>query len=252
MKFTIVQTDIKWEDISANISHVQNLLNDIEQSDVIVLPEMWTTGFTMNTQQNAENMNGSAVRQMKAWAKEKDALIIGSLIITENGQYFNRLIAAHPDGQMDTYDKRHLFSFAGEDKHYAPGQDVKTINFRDWTFLPQICYDVRFPVYSRYRRDLAYDAIIYVANFPNKRIDAWNQLLKARAIENECFVVAVNRTGMDGLDNYYSGGSQIIDYSGQSIVYLNAGEKTKTIKLKKTDLQKFRKAFPFLKDRDIQ
>ncbi|MDX1685049.1 MAG: amidohydrolase [Saprospiraceae bacterium] len=250
MKITLVQFDIQWEDAPANLKKVDQLIRPLKDSDIIILPEMFSTGFSMNAESLAEPMGGPTVNEMKKWAGQLDALIMGSVIIMDKDAYYNRMIAAHPNGQINTYDKRHLFSYAGEEKYYSAGEDVEVFTYKDLRILPQICYDVRFPVFSRYSSKLDYDAIVYVANFPNKRQYAWEELLKARAIENEAYVFGVNRTGLDGLGNYYGGGSQIIDYSGKIIVYLSPGEWVRSVEIDIRGLKKFRQAFPFLKDRD--
>lgn len=252
MKCALVQLNISWENPQQNHDHLLQLLEPIDDHDLIVLPEMWTTGFTMNAKAMAENMDGPTVELMSQIARSKKALVMGSVIIQENNNFYNRMIAAHPNGKLDTYDKRHLFSFAKEDLTYTPGSEhVDIIEHNGWRILPQICYDLRFPVYSRFSEKRSYDLAVYVANFPNKRIDAWNQLLRARAIENQSFVIGVNRYGMDGMDFYYDGATQAIDYSGKILVYLNQAERIGSIELDLNGLQKFRQNFPFLKDRDL-
>lgn len=251
MKITLIQFDIAWENIQANLDKLDGLINPVENNDLIVLPEMFTTGFTMNAEEMAETMDGPGVTAMKNWARSKDMLIMGSLIIKEDGKFFNRMVSAHPDGTIQTYDKRHLFTFAGEDKHFSPGSEtIEVVNYKGWRILPQICYDVRFPVFPSYRDDIAYDMMVYVANFPNKRISAWNHLLRARAIENQAYVIGVNRWGLDGLGNYYNGDSQFIDYSGKYLVRLGPGEWVEQTEADLDSLNKFRRNFPFLEDRD--
>ena len=193
---------------------MEGLLTLATEADVIVLPEMFTTGFTMNTSL-AETMDGVTAGKMKAWAAQHDALIMGSIIMEEGGKFYNRMLAVTPDGTVEHYDKRHLFTYANEDDHYAPGTEAKVVEYKGVRFMLQICYDVRFPGFVRYNEQLNYDAIVYVASFPNRRISAWNQLLPARAIENQCYVIAVNRYGMDGMNFYYDGCSQFIDYTGK-------------------------------------
>ena len=250
MKFTLIQFDIAWEDRNSNRQTVENLLKEVTDTDVIVLPEMFTTGFSMNAALMAETMDGETVRCMQSWAEDKEALVLGSVIIIENGQYFNRLVAAYPDGAIQYYDKRHLFSYANEDETYTAGETVELFIYKQARILPQICYDVRFPVFSRYSADQDFNVMVYVANFPEKRIHAWNTLLMARAIENQCYVVAVNRSGTDGKAIYYDGSSQVIDYSGKRNVLIGPGTFAKTVFLDLSALDNFRVNFPFLQDRD--
>lgn len=251
MKIALVQQDIVWEDIAANHAKVEGLLTQATEADVIVLPEMFTTGFTMNTSL-AETMDGSTIAKMKTWAKQHDAMIMGSIITEVGGQFFNRLITASPDGQVEHYDKRHLFTYANENDHYAPGTEAKVVEYKGVRFMLQICYDVRFPGFVRYNEKLNYDAIVYVANFPNRRISAWNQLLPARAIENQSCVIAVNRYGMDGMDYYYDGCSQFIDYTGKVVHKAPVQEHVSLIQLDVDKVRKFRNDFRFLPDRDIK
>lgn len=251
MKIALIQQDIVWEDITANHDKVEGLLTKATDADVIVLPEMFTTGFTMNTAL-AETMDGPTVHKMKDWASQYDALIMGSIIIQDNGHFYNRMLAVRPDGQVEYYDKRHLFSYANEQAHYSPGTEARVVEYQGVRFMLQICYDVRFPVFVRYNEQLKYDVIVYVASFPNRRISAWNQLLPARAIENQCYVVAVNRYGMDGMDYYYDGASQLIDYTGQVVHKAPVQECVSIVEIDVDKVRKFRNDFRFLPDRDIQ
>ena len=196
MKVAIIQTALIWENPNANRIQFEEKIRGIEQNvDLIVLPEMFSTGFTMNPETVAETMNGETISWMQTLAKHKNSAITGSLVIVENGKYYNRLVFVLPSGEIKHYDKRHLFSLAGEEKVYTKGKTKLIIEYKGFKICPLICYDLRFPVFSRNVED--YDVLLYVANWPKPRINAWNALLKARAIENMCYVVGVNRIGED-------------------------------------------------------
>ena len=244
MRITTIQYDIVWEDKVTNLKNLTSKINTI-QSDVIVLPEMFTTGFTMDPKPFAESMTGKTIQWMKEISLLKDLAICGSIIIEEGGKYFNRFIWVNPDGTIYHYDKRHLF--LNEDGNYTPGDKKLIIEYRGWKICPLICYDLRFPVWSRNSED--YDILIYVANWPNKRKLAWRSLLVARAIENQCYVIGVNRVGEgDGL--VYSGGTSLINALGE-VQYTNSHiEEDWTSTLSKYDLDKIRNQLPFLRDRD--
>ena len=244
MRITTIQYDIVWEDKVTNLKNLTSKINTI-QSDVIVLPEMFTTGFTMNPKPFAESMTGKTIQWMKEIALTKDLAICGSIIIREEDKYFNRFIWVNPDGTIYHYDKRHLF--LNEDQNYTRGDVKLIIEYRGWKICPLICYDLRFPVWSRNSED--YDILIYVANWPDKRKLAWRSLLVARAIENQCYVIGVNRVGEgDGL--VYSGGTSLINALGE-VQYTNSHiEEDWTSTLSKYDLDKIRNQLPFLRDRD--
>ena len=244
MRITTIQYDIVWEDKVTNLKNLTSKINTI-QSDVIVLPEMFTTGFTMNPKPFAESMTGKTIQWMKEITLTKDLAICGSIIIREEDKYFNRFIWVNPDGTIYHYDKRHLF--LNEDQNYTPGDKKLIIEYRGWKICPLICYDLRFPVWSRNSED--YDILIYVANWPDKRKLAWRSLLVARAIENQCYVIGVNRVGEgDGL--VYSGGTSLINALGE-VQYTNSHiEEVFTLTLSKYDLDKIRNQLPFLRDRD--
>ena len=244
MRITTIQYDIVWEDKVTNLKNLTSKINTI-QSDVIVLPEMFTTGFTMNPKPFAESMTGRTIQWMKEISLLKDLAICGSIIIEEGGKYFNRFIWVNPDGTIYHYDKRHLF--LNEDQNYTRGDVKLIIEYRGWKICPLICYDLRFPVWSRNSED--YDILIYVANWPDKRKLAWRSLLVARAIENQCYVIGVNRVGEgDGL--VYSGGTSLINALGE-VQYTNSHiEEDWTSTLSKYDLDKIRNQLPFLRDRD--
>ncbi len=216
MKVAIIQTALIWENPNANRIQFEEKIRGIEQNvDLIVLPEMFSTGFTMNPETVAETMNGETISWMQTLAKHKNSAITGSLVIVENGKYYNRLVFVLPSGEIKHYDKRHLFSLAGEEKVYTKGKTKLIIEYKGFKICPLICYDLRFPVFSRNVED--YDVLLYVANWPKPRINAWNALLKARAIENMCYVVGVNRIGEDQNNHVYNGNSQVIDYLGETL-----------------------------------
>jgi omega-amidase len=248
MNITIIQSHLHWEDVSSNLLMFENKIEKLEKTDLIVLPEMFTTGFSMNTTKLAEKMDGKTIEWMFEMAKKSNSVITGSLIIEEQKKYFNRLIWMKPDGTCEYYDKKHLFSMAKEDEYFSPGSSKKAFSLNSWKICPFICYDLRFPIWNR--NDIDYDAALYVANWPQKRSLHWKSLLLARAIENQCYVVAVNRVGMDGKNLQYSGDSSIIDPLGNILFQLSEKEAEYNCKLDKVHLNKIREDFPFLKDRD--
>lgn len=249
LTISLVQYDITWEDKYANRRKIENLIQQIESTDMIVLPEMFSTGFSMNVESMAEPMDGQTVVWLKKIAKEKDVVICGSIIIQENNQYFNRLLFVEPDGKINSYDKRHLFTMGNEQKYYTPGEKQLIVEFKGFRILPLVCYDLRFPVWSRNRGN--FDLMIYVANWPAPRQKAWKTLLRARAIENQSYLVAVNRTGTDVNGIVYVGGSYTIDAKGKIIQQLSKNEEgIITEKYSLESLQRFRKHFPVLDDAD--
>jgi len=250
MKIALIQFDTVWENIEQNLQILSNKINFLDVDvDLVVLPEMFATGFSMNPECIAETENGKTVQWMIETAKNKQIAITGSLIICDDNKYYNRLFFVFPDGCYKTYNKKHLFSLAGEEKVYQPGNHKLIVSYKGWNICPLICYDLRFPVYSRIT-DEAYDLLLYVASWPDQRIYAWNALLKARAIENMSFVVAVNRSGKDALKNTYSGYSQVIDYMGKYLQEPMIDEQSVIITLDKEGLLKARKKFAFLSDAD--
>ena len=259
MKVTIIQTALHWEDKDKNLSHFGDLIDSIkEQTDLIVLPEMFTTGFTMNPSELADPANGSCTQWMLSKAAEKKAVICGSIATGENSNYYNRLYWAEPDGNISHYDKRHLFRMAGEDKFYSMGSEKMIKHMKGWNICPLVCYDLRFPVWSRntFTRTngsctAAYDALIYVANWPETRSYPWKQLLIARAIENQCYVIGVNRIGEDGNKISHSGDSMVINPRGEIMSKTKANQESiETITLDKAYLEDYRKAFPVGLDAD--
>ena len=249
LRITLVQSSLFWEDKHANLKHFETLLKPLaKQTDLIVLPEMFTTGFSMNTLDLAESMSGATVKWLQKQADLLSSAIMASCIISDNGQYYNRLIWVEPDGEIQYYDKRHLFSFANEHQHYTAGEKHLLIKYKGWKIMPLICYDLRFPVWSR--NTLDYDLLIYIANFPQKRRFAWKQLLTARAIENQAYTVGVNRIGEDGKGIAYAGDSRLLSFSGETLLDLKSKEHITNITLSYTEQQVFRKQFAFLQDRD--
>ena len=250
LNVAIIQADLKWEDSVANRSLFSKEIAALSDSvELIVLPEMFTTGFSMNAENLAEETNGETLLWMKEQAKLKDAAITGSVIITENGEFYNRLFFVFPDGTVQKYDKRHTFTLAKEDKTYTAGTERLIVNYKGWKICPLICYDLRFPVWARNTED--YDLLIYVANWPKKRVAAWDALLKARAIENMSFCIGVNRVGEDGDGFVYNGHSAIYDCLGAILTQQNAeNEFAKEITLDKTHLENTRNQLKFLQDRD--
>ena len=250
LRVTLVQSMLHWEDAAANRAMFGEKIAALKgATDLIVLPEMCTTGFSMRSRELAETMDGATVAWMREQAKEIDAAVYCSVIITEGGKYFNRGLFVRPDGQVTVYDKRHLFRFANENEHYAPGTQRVVVEWRGWRILLQVCFDLRFPVFARNRAD--YDAILYVANWPEARRYPWSQLLIARAIENQCYVVGDNRVGMDGKGIHYSGDSVVIDPRGAVIASVEPSQEgTATVALDWNALADFRDKFPVAKDAD--
>ena len=247
LSVNIIQTSLAWESITGNLNHISDLISQCGKTDIIVLPEMFTTGFSMDTDL-AEPMDGWAVKWMKKQAADRQCVLAGSLMIKEEGHFYNRFVWMQPDGQSQHYDKRHLFSYADEHKYFHPGQKNILIEYKNWRIRPLICYDLRFPVWAR--NTDAYDLLIYVANWPEKRSFAWKHLLQARAIENQAYCIGVNRVGMDGKDIPYSGDSSIIQYDGEILFRATDEEIVHKISLEKEKQESFRERFQFLADRD--
>ena len=241
--------NLAWCDTQANLSHAEELIKSQPGADVYVLPEMFTTGFCMEPSRIAEPMEGPTLEWMRRVATEFDAAIVGSVAtIAPEGGYKNRMYFVEPDGKVTHYDKRHLFSYSGEDKHYEAGHERVIVNFRGVRFLLQICYDLRFPVFARNCDD--YDVAIYVANWPDKRRMAWDILLRARAIENQAVVIGVNRVGTDPMCNY-DGGTAAIDFFGFVAAHCNDNaEQVITYEVKMDEMRQYRDKFPSLNDSD--
>lgn len=249
MKVALIQSPLVWENPSLNRNYFEEKINSITESvDLIVLPEMFSTGFTMNPIRVFETMDGVTISWLQSVAKEKNSAITGSLIIEVNSNFYNRLVFVFPSGEIQFYDKRHLFTLAGEDKIYTAGKEKLIVEYMGFKICLLICYDLRFPVFSRNKED--YDVLIYVANWPKTRINAWDALLKARAIENMSYVIAVNRTGSDTNNLEYNGHSQIIDFSGNYLLEPQENEEVYSTILHKRNLLDYREKFGFLNDRD--
>jgi predicted amidohydrolase len=249
LSVTVVQADLHWHDAARNRAALAQTIGDIgEQTDLIVMPEMFTTGFSMDAPALAEPVDGPSVAWMREQSVAAGAAVCGSLIIADGGNYYNRFFCVTPDDEMACYDKRHLFRLANEQHHYAGGTERITFELNGFRICPMICYDLRFPVWSRNRGD--YDLLLYVANWPSARHHAWRTLLRARAIENLCYLAGVNRVGVDGNDLPYAGGSAIIDYLGQDVADLGDQPGTATASLDLDTLHAFRERFAFDRDAD--
>lgn len=251
---TLIQTDLSWEDKAANLRQLEEKIKGIpDKAGVVILPEMFSTGFSMKPEQLAEPMEGEAVGWMKRVAAEKKVILAGSLMIEEAGNYYNRLIWMLPNGQFGHYDKRHLFAFAGEDQHYSPGGKRLIASVNGWRINLQVCYDLRFPVWARQQSQEGgpeYDILLYVANWPERRSYAWKSLLVARAIENQCYVIGVNRVGTDGNGIYHSGDSMVVDPLGEILYHKKGEEDVFSIVLDKVKLEEVRQKMPFWRDGD--
>lgn len=273
LSITVIQADLHWENKTANLLMLEEKIFDIqEKTEVVVLPEMFSTGFSMRPELLAEDMSGETIQWMKRVAAQKRIILTGSFICRDdvNGlavntsntvqsagsapiHYYNRLIWMQPDGRYGIYDKRHLFAFAGESNHYTAGAKRIITSVNGWKINLQVCYDLRFPVWARQQQqssDVEYDLLIYVANWPERRRLAWKTLLRARAIENQCYVIGVNRVGKDGNNIHYCGDSMVIDPLGEVLYHKKDEEDIVTINLEKQYLQTVRQQFPFLIDAD--
>lgn len=257
LTITTIQTQLHWEDKASNLNMFEEKIAGIkEKTELVILPEMFSTGFAINPENLAEKMDGATVSWMKRIASEKNIILTGSLIIEEEGKYFNRLVWMLPNGQFGVYDKRHRFAFAGENEKYTAGNKRLIASVKGWKIHLLVCYDLRFPVWSRQsphhenEDGLEFDVIIYVANWPERRNHAWKNLLLARAIENQSYVVGVNRVGEDGSGLYHSGDSMIIGPLGEILYHREHSEETFTCTLHKERLEEARAKFPFWKDAD--
>ena len=258
LTITTIQPDLVWEDKAANLQRLeQQILSIKEPTEVVVIPEMFSTGFSMRPEALAEPMDGPTVNWMRDVAARRKIILTGSVIIGEEGNFFNRLIWMLPNGEMGCYDKRHRFAYAGENEHYTAGHKRLIASVKGWRILLLVCYDLRFPIWSRQTPvadagdpDLEYDCIIYVANWPERRSLAWKTLLQARAIENQAYVIGVNRVGNDGNNIYHSGDSMIIGPLGQTLYHGFGKEEVFTLTLQKNELDEVRQKFPFWRDAD--
>jgi omega-amidase len=267
LTITTIQSNIAWEDKAANLRMFEQKIAGMEEkTEIVLLPEMFSTGFSMRPEALAETMQGETIEWMKRVSRENGIVLTGSIMIKEEENYFNRLIWMLPNEKFGYYDKRHLFAFGEEDKHYSPGNKRLIASVKGWKINLQVCYDLRFPVWARNRvfdsaqtqeqststslSTSEYDVLIYVANWPERRSHAWKTLLCARAIENQCYVVGVNRVGSDGNNVYHSGNSLVIDPLGQVLYHMADEEDVNTITLQKELLEEVRSKFPFWKDAD--
>ncbi|QSB27624.1 nitrilase family protein [Flavobacterium sp. CLA17] len=249
MKIALIQSDLYWEDTSKNRNNFESKINQLDSEvNLVVLPEMFSTGFTMNASEVAETMQGETVLWMQSLARQKKMAIAGSVIISEKEKYYNRMLFVFPNGQIQQYNKRHLFSLAGEDKYYEAGTQKVIVEYLDWKICLQICYDLRFPVFARNAEN--YDLLLYVANWPKVRTNAWDALLKARAIENLSYVVAVNRVGLDANEYEHIGHSQVIDFLGNPVLDPQENEGVFIVEIDKKPMLETRKKLDFLSDRD--
>ena len=251
---SLIQTKLHWQEPDANLAMLEEKIWQIKgKPDLIILPEMFNTGFSMQAEKLAEPMNSKTFRWMKQQAAQSGAVVTGSFIVKEEGKYFNRLIWMEPDGNYATYDKRHLFRMADEHHHFNMGKQRLIRELKGWRICPMVCYDLRFPVWSRNltaEGELAYDLLLYVANWPEARSSAWNILLQGRAVENLCYVAGVNRVGKDGNNISYNGCSTVVDPKGQRLYYAEDCETIHTLTLEAENLLTYRKKFPAYLDAD--
>ena len=257
LTISLIQTELHWENKEKNLQHFDEKIDAIGITDLILLPEMFNTGFSMNSAALYESLEGRTLEWMRKKAAEKSAVVSGSLIIKEDGKYYNRLIWMRADGSFEKYDKKHLFRMAMEHNSFSPGDKRLIVDHKGWKIFPQICYDLRFPVYSRnrYRIDgdqieAEYDLSFYIANWPASRVNAWSTLLKSRAIENQSYVIGVNRNGEDGNGISYNGQSAVVDAKGNCIAEARESEGIITTTLDKEELKNYREKFPVGMDRD--
>lgn len=251
LRITTLQTSLYWEDPAKNIAHYTDKIARLPETDILILPEMFTTGFTMKPEAMAEEAGGKGLQWMQQQAAAKSCVMVGSISVKEQGKYYNRLYWVKPDGSFLSYDKRHLFSMGKEHEHYTAGSSKLIIDCKGWKVCPLICYDLRFPVWSRNTQENTYDLLIYVANWPEVRSFPWKHLLIARAIENQCYVAGVNRIGADGNGIAHSGDTAVLNPRGEAISQTKAHEdRLETLTLSYQALSDFRNAFPVLKDAD--
>ena len=249
LNITLIQSNLFWEDINANLSHFDNLLSDVKETDIILLPEMFNTAFCLESNHLAETMEGKTISWMKGIAKQKNCVITGTLMVKENGKVYNRLVWISKKRDMYTYDKYHLFSLIKEERSITKGEERLIVEIEGWKICPLICYDLRFPVFSR--NDVDYDVLIYLASWPINRIDVWDTLLKARSIENQCYTIGVNRIGEDGNKISFNGHSSVFDSFGKKMLSSTENkEEVLQIEICLDDLKLKRRQMNFLKDRD--
>ena len=249
LNIALLQVDLFWENIEKNLKQFEEKIKSVDTDvDLFILPEMFSTGFSMNAEKLAESSEGPTLKWMKRMAKEKNAALTGSIITEDNGNFYNRLYFVFPDATYKQYDKHHTFTLAKENEIYKAGKNRLQLDYMGWKICPLICYDLRFPVWARNTTD--YDLLLYVANWPKPRILAWDTLLQARAIENMAYCVGVNRTGLDGNNHEYTGHSAVYDVLGKPLFDLEEAAFTKVVTLDKNQLLDTRKKFKFLQDRD--
>ena len=249
LNITLIQSQIFWEDVDANLSHFETIISSIKDTDIILLPEMFNTAFCPKSNHLAESMYGKTISWMKEISKTKNCAITGTLMIKECENIFNRLVWISKNGTIYTYDKHHLFSLIKEERFITKGKERLIIELEGWIICPLICYDLRFPVFSR--NDVEYDVLIYLANWPVKRIDAWDTLLKARSIENQCYTIGVNRVGEDGSKIPFNGHSKVFDAFGKELFSATENkEEVLQFEISLDDLKLKRRQMNFLQDRD--
>jgi len=252
---TLIQSEVHWHKVDANLASFEEKIWHTEASDIILLPEMFNTGFSTKAKPFAEKMNGKTFKWMRNMAEQSQAVIIGSYMVSERTEYFNRLFFMHPSGKYTYYDKRHLFRMTHEDEYFTSGKDIVINKVKGWNINAMICYDLRFPVWSRNKYDkekdaLLYDVLIYIANWPATRVTAWDILLKARAVENMCYVIGLNRVGMDGNGILYNGHSNVIDPKGRAFEEAVEDECVRRHTLSGSELASYRENFPTYLDFD--
>ena len=251
LTFTLIQSNLIWEDPAANRAMFEEKIKSINgKKQVVILPETFNTGFSMDPNRLAETVNGDTLAWMKKVAQEEKIILTGSIMMQEKFKNYNRMFWVMPSGEIQHYNKRHRFSLGGEQEQFVAGKKRVIVRVNGWRILLQICYDLRFPVYSRQQNEDEYDAIVYIANWPAKRIDAWNTLLKARAIENQCYTLGVNRVGQDGTELEHNGCSSIYGPLGETIYYKENEEDLFTITLESEEVKTIRAKLPFQKDKD--
>lgn len=252
LKLSILQSELFWEDVEANLAMFEEQIWDIEEADIILLPEMFNTGFSMNPERLAEVPGLKTQKWLLQMAEQKNAMVAGSYIVNDKGSYYNRFVAAFPNGTIQYYDKKHLFTLANEENHFEAGTERLIFEFRGWKVCPMICYDLRFPAWARNtissNSEYEYDLLLFTASWPKPRINAWDTLLQARAIENLAFVAGANRMGRDGNDYEYVGHSAIYDFQGKKLDKLENEIGIVQATLRKDELDIFRNRFPFLSD----
>ena len=249
LNIRLIQSILFWEDVAANLSHFETVISSIKDTDIILLPEMFNTAFCPKSNHLAESMDGKTISWMKEISKTKNCAIAGTLMIMEGKNIFNRLVWISKNGTIYTYDKHHLFSLIKEERYITKGKERLIIEVEGWIFCPLICYDLRFPVFSR--NDVDYDVLIYLANWPVKRIEAWDTLLKARSIENQCYTIGVNRVGEDGNGIPFNGHTKVFDAFGKELLSTTENEvEVLQIEISLEDLKLKRRQMNFLQDRD--